>query len=272
MGLQSDALINLVVQRAGRGEFAAAADEAEALLNSAGASPTEVLRIVEALHRALSPHALANDALGRVGVSTSFSPSAKLPSELKERLDKEKAAVQTFYRRLLEVAQKHLGSAHDAVMGLRDSLIMVCDVLRDPSEAVHVCEQALTVAQTHPDAGQESVIQYCGWLSRLYKEAGQFDKAETVYDQIAPCQHLQPLLEALRAGGIKVKSVRGGGDRRWFLVGGVIDPEEIKKRLNLPNCVRASVEDFAGPHAWDPDERRGLVCQEDGDGIFGEAP
>jgi hypothetical protein len=262
---ETEARINSVVARARRGELAAAADEAEALLNSAH---DQAPHISAALHRQLSPHAVAEDVKRRVGVTTFFSQTAKLAPELQERLDQEKAAVKTFYRRLLTAAEGLLGPAHRAAVDLRDCLITVCDVMEDRQEAVRACEQALAVAEAHPDPGQESSIRYRQWLSRLYRQAGQVDQAESVYDNIRLCRHLQPLLEALRASGAKIRDLRNQGPWRRFVVDTALDCDELIRRHSLPDCVQVCVENFGDPH-WDEEHLlKGFVCREDDHGIF----
>jgi hypothetical protein len=266
---ETQAKINSVVTRARRGELAAAADEAEMLLNAAGKGTHNAASISQALQRQLLPHGLADEVKRRAGITFFPSPTAKLPAGLTEKLDQEKAAVATFFRRLIAVAEVVVEPVHAAVVGLRDSLITVCAVMEDRNEAVRACEQALAIAESHLDAGQESAIRYRQWLSRLYREAGQLDKAEAVYDSLTVCQHLQPLLNALRASGTETRDVRSHGSRKRFIVDAPLDCEELKQSLGLPDCVQARVEDFAAPQWEEGYLLNGLVCEEDDHGVFG---
>src|SRR5262245_396121 len=115
---ETQARINSVATRARRGELAAAADEAEMLLNAASKGTPHAALISEALQRQLSPHELANEAQKRVGMTFFPSPTAKLSAGLAEKLDQEKAAVVTFFRRLIAAAEVVAGPAHAAVVGL----------------------------------------------------------------------------------------------------------------------------------------------------------
>ena len=266
---ETQAKVNSVVTRARRGELAAAADEAEMLLNAAGKGTHHAASMSEALQRQLLPHVLADEVKRRVGITFFPSPTAKLPADLMEKLDQEKAAVATFFRRLIAVAEVVVEPVHAAVVGLRDSLITVCAVMEDRNEAVRACEQALAVAESHPDPGQESAIRYRRWLSGLYREARQFDKAQTIYDSLTVCQHLQPLLNALRTSGIRIQDVHSHGCRRRLIVDARLDCEDMKQSLGLPDCVQARVEDFSAPQWGEEYLLNGLVCEEDDHGVFG---
>src|SRR5262245_54664202 len=140
--------------------------------------------------------------------------------------------------------------------------------MEDWNAPVRACEQAQAVAESHPDPNQESAIRYRRWLGGLYLKTRQFDKAETIYDSLTVCQHLQPLLDALKTSGIRIRDVHSHGSRRRFIVDARLNCEDMKQSLGLPDCVQARAEDFAAPQWGEEYLLNGLVCEEDDHGVF----
>jgi hypothetical protein len=178
-----------------------------------------------------------------------------------------------FYRRLVAAAEVVLGPVHPAVVDMRNSHIWTCGWMEHREGAVRACEQALAIAEANPDPGQESAIRYRSWLSNLYGLAGQYEKAEHVYDNLTLCPHLQPVLDALKASGAKIRQVRTQGSWRRFFISVALDCEELINRLGLAECVETRAEDFTcrSGHDNEPradDIRKGLVCREDDHGLF----
>ena len=108
-------------------------------------------------------------------------------------------------------------------------------------------------------------------LAIQHRNTNHPERADALFARIALCEHLRPLVEALRGRGLHVLDVsRPWSDncRAWmYFADVVLDVDALKSRLHLPACVEAH------RHRGTVDgAEQGLVCRIDHDAVMGMHP